>query len=373
MASGDGLLVRLRPRDGAMDADAAHALATAASRFGNGTIQLTSRGLIQLRGLSDATLAPFADAMARAGFSGEVQRVVVSPLAGEDPAVPGAASRIAARVAADLEGIVGLPAKFAVAVDGGGVLPLGDAGCDIVVRCDDAGCDVLLAGAADAARVAHDAAADVVWDLACAFVELARPPVRRMRTLVEAIGAHALFTRIGLTTQPVSLSSLRAAVGWLPYGIDEQGAFGLGLPFGAMQAAALASLATELDGGILRVTPWRAFALTGAAARRVGTSSSSFIIDYNDPRAAIFACPGCPACASATVAAREDAEFLAAAGLQGVVHVSGCEKGCAYAQAAPVALVGRLGRYDLVRDGRASDAAVRRGLTLAQAIAALRA
>jgi precorrin-3B synthase len=44
------------------------------------------------------------------------------------------------------------------------------------------------------------------------------------------------------------------------------------------------------------------------------------------------------------------------------LHVSGCAKGCAHAQAAAVTLVGREGRYDLVLDGRAGDRPILAGL-----------
>ncbi|MEA2726013.1 MAG: precorrin-3B synthase, partial [Acetobacteraceae bacterium] len=50
-----------------------------------------------------------------------------------------------------------------------------------------------------------------------------------------------------------------------------------------------------------------------------------------------------------------------------VIHVSGCEKGCAHPGSAAVTLVARDGRYDLVRDGPASGLPVLRGLTLEQA------
>jgi precorrin-3B synthase len=49
-----------------------------------------------------------------------------------------------------------------------------------------------------------------------------------------------------------------------------------------------------------------------------------------------------------------------------MIHVSGCEKGCAHPHAAPITLVGRDGRYDLIRGGVASDAPDVRSLTLEQ-------
>jgi precorrin-3B synthase len=50
-----------------------------------------------------------------------------------------------------------------------------------------------------------------------------------------------------------------------------------------------------------------------------------------------------------------------------VIHISGCEKGCAHPQAAAVTLTGRNGRYDLIRNDVASGSPVLRDLTFEQA------
>jgi precorrin-3B synthase len=91
----------------------------------------------------------------------------------------------------------------------------------------------------------------------------------------------------------------------------------------------------------------------------------------SDPRLAIVACPGRPACASASVATRADAARLAALGLPGTIHVSGCAKGCARSSPAVVTLVGEGGRYGIVRHGRAGDEPRERCLTIKQVVAAL--
>ena len=50
MPTGDGLLVRLMPTDSVVVADLL-ALCAAARRDGNGTIEITARGSLQVRGL----------------------------------------------------------------------------------------------------------------------------------------------------------------------------------------------------------------------------------------------------------------------------------------------------------------------------------
>src|SRR5258708_40213257 len=63
MATGDGLLVRLLPT-GTIELDAFAALCAAARQHGNGIIEVTSRGSVQIRGLSAASAPRFAAAVA---------------------------------------------------------------------------------------------------------------------------------------------------------------------------------------------------------------------------------------------------------------------------------------------------------------------
>jgi precorrin-3B synthase len=95
-------------------------------------------------------------------------------------------------------------------------------------------------------------------------------------------------------------------------------------------------------------------------------AAAGFITDPADPRRSLAACPGAPACASGTVPARSDALRLAERGITNI-HVSGCAKGCAYPRPG-LTLVGRGGRYDIIRYGRAADAPSFTGLTLEQTI-----
>ena len=98
------------------------------------------------------------------------------------------------------------------------------------------------------------------------------------------------------------------------------------------------------------------------------------IADATDPRLNIFACVGAPSCQSASVDARGDAARLAAtlgATRDDTLHVSGCSKSCAHRGAASLTLVGRDGRYDLIRNGSAAGRASLTGLSMDQVEALL--
>ena len=324
MPTGDGLLVRVKPPRARLTPRAALALADAAAAFGNGIIELTQRGNLQIRGLRPDTATRFAAAMAGAGLAHpdpaqEARRAVMPPpLLGLDPALAanaGALTDALEAAFADDPRLANLPAKFAVSIDAGGVLGGLPVAADLVAWTDGGKTELR--------------------------------PARR-----------------GVSPAPV---------GPLPY--DETvAAFGFAPPLGQLDAAMLRRLAA-LAGGHgtdLRVTPWRALLLgrvcRADAARIAAAAGEAWITDPADRRLLVTACIGQPGCASATVPARGDAGLLRPAV---PVHVSGCAKGCAHPGPAARVLVGREGRYDLVRDGRAKDAPDLAGLSFAEAAALL--
>src|SRR5262249_11692367 len=142
---------------------------------------------------------------------------------------------------------------------------------------------------------------------------------------------------------------------------------GVGLPFGRLSAAELnrlSSAAAKAGAVEMCLTPWRSiFVLcpTSRCAEAVlgAARASGLAVDPHDRRMAIDACPGAPDCSSGETPAREDAVNLAVrlnlAPKRGVLHVSGCAKGCARKERGRVTLIGRDGRYDLVINGTTRD------------------
>ena len=94
MPSGDGLIVRVRPRCGAFSLETAARLADLAQRLGNGHIDLTRRANLQLRGLTEDRLPELRAELATLGLldpdaeTEAVRNVMVAPLAGLDPDQP---------------------------------------------------------------------------------------------------------------------------------------------------------------------------------------------------------------------------------------------------------------------------------------------
>ncbi|MGZ5916102.1 MAG: precorrin-3B synthase [Methyloceanibacter sp.] len=396
MQSGDGWLVRVKPTAATMSASAARVIAESASRHGNGHIDLTSRANFQIRGLTPRSAEQLAEsvidqdlASANPSFE-DIRNVMASPLGcGDDDT----ASLDAHALARDIEAMLGaeptlraLPPKFGFLVDGGGILPLTSVTADIMVRAHGHGLALHPDGAALVALCAPSDRVHAVRALALAFLELSArrgERVTRMRSLVMDIGEEAIFAAAGLTSVrlPPATPTAASPIGFIPCPRRDTGVFGVGLPFGRIETVPLAKLAgltEKFGGGTLRTTPWRALLIPSVAANHSAALAEAvgelgLITDAANPRRAILACVGAPACPSASVDTRAEARRLAAAsaahGL--TLHVSGCTKGCAHAHPAALTLVGRDRRYDLVRDGRAGDRPTLTGLTIEQIIAEL--
>jgi precorrin-3B synthase len=389
MQTGDGLIVRVRPRGGMLTPTQMLALCRIARTYGNGHIDLTRRANLQVRGVRNEVLPRVWAALADCGLidtSAEaeaVRNVLVSPLAGLDPTEICDVRPIAAALEQELEqnqALWALPGKFGFVVDGGGLLALNEERADICLKAIRTGSgDAAIAVGIDAPgvtewlalveqRAAHAAAVDV----AIAFLSVSRGEQRaRMRDL--GAGAIAQLKRL-LPASLQSVSELRfdliSSSGNSIGAITAQGrsiAVGLGLPFGRIKSDRLETLVAEASSlGIheLRLSPWRVLYVPVECMRDGETlsdvaASCGFITGPRHPLMAIDACPGKSACVSGFIDTRSIAHaFAEAMPMAGIssVHVSGCGKGCARSKPADVVLVGTPSGIGVIRNGAASDA-----------------
>jgi precorrin-3B synthase len=389
METGDGLLARVRAPRGRLSLDQAAALTDSAIACGNGAIGLTARANLHLRGLSEETLpnlhARLEDAVL-IDADPEIERlrnIVASPLDDLDPEAlldlePSVAA-LETRLKAD-EALRQLPAKFSFVFDALGRLPLGEVEADIRFEASRDGTLAVFLADDDAlaAQCAPAKAGDVAARLGLAFLALAgagEAAPRRMRALVERTGASAVFAAAGCETQPSPRSQRRAVLRDM-IGARELGAavvVGAAAAFGEIEAVrfrALIERARALGASGLRLTPWRAFLIVGLDRRGAESLVHSmaelgFIVDADDPRLRIAACPGAPACMYGHRSVRDDATRWAALLPKGdgvILHVSGCAKGCARPNATAATLTATATGYDLILGARADDPPARRGL-----------
>lgn len=370
MATGDGLLLRLRHPVGGLTPEQARTVADVARRFGSGELELTSRANLQLRGFSQASLPQAREELAVTGLvdadprTEAVRNVVASPAADRDPQavadVRGLARELAAAVT-QRPALLELPPKVGLLVDGGGRARLDRLAADLRLEAmaTEAGVHYRLAvgGTAQTAAVLGWVPPERAVPAAVGVLErfhtlrqTAEDPPRRLSGAVARFGTGPLEQVGGLEPatgrdpvagQPVSDPGTTL-------GADPEGAWvGAAFPFGALTADQLAGLAELVDpsvGGALRLTPWRAVLLVGAQENALsGLAALGAVTDRTDPRLALGACVGAPRCEAGAVDARAEARALVEAAGEllahgGGLHVSGCDKHCGDPAAATAVL-----------------------------------
>ena len=347
----DGYLARIRLPGGMIGAGQMRVLARLAVGLGDGRVELTSRGNVQLRGLAADAAGPLAEELARAGLLPSpghdlVRNVLASPLAGLDggPDLTAIVRALDAALCARPR-LVELPGRFLFAVDDG----RGDVAClgaDVVaeVRADG----VLVSGLAVRGAVTdHAAAEDVVTAmLACAeafldaraadggtawrIADLADGPAR-VRAVVAARLGLACSAAQPPAASPVSVGTAGPAA--RPVGIVGPGGTTAVLlaPLGRLTAAQLTWLADRATGRPARITPWRSVVLPDlpdAAGLICDAAELGFGVDSASPWLRVTACAGRPRCSSALADVQADAAAFAARWPDRIVHVSGCARHC---------------------------------------------
>ena len=203
MATGDGLLARLTPAGSTISLDAFAGLCAAARTHGNGIVEITSRGSIQIRGLSAASAPLFAAEVASLGIeASDGIPVVTDPLAGltDDDVFDAHALAAPLREALAAAPFASrLSAKVSVAIDGGAALHLDALTADIRMRAvDDRHLYVSLAG--DAATATPLGAVPLERAVECVvrlFETLAATsPRSRMRDGIQGAGLNTFKSAV---------------------------------------------------------------------------------------------------------------------------------------------------------------------------------
>ena len=381
MPTGDGLLVRMMPIGTIPLAPFKH-LCAAARLHGNGIIEVTGRGSIQIRGLNAASAPRFAEAIAALGIAAEDGIPVLSnALAGLD-----AKEILDARAfAADLRRALTrtslatrLAPKVSIIIDSGGALNLDGVSADVRICAQATGDGAVLRiglGGDEATTTQIGSVAPVHGvNTAVKLLEVMAQYGRtvRAREILAAKGDAPFRSALtGLLKEDVAPARMPGRSD--PIGShrlrDELLAVGIGLAFGHADSKTLVRLAEAADvaGAIgLRAAADRALMVIGitekvAPAFVAATESLGFIVNSNDPRRHVIACAGAPICASAHIASRALAPLVAQIAAPHLddsrqVHISGCAKGCARASSATLTIVGSPDGCALITNGSARDA-----------------
>ncbi|WP_244914870.1 precorrin-3B synthase [Rhizobium sullae] len=371
MATGDGLLVRLRPAGGALTPAQFKMLAASAAANGNGLLEISARGSLQVRGLRPETVDRLAADVEAAGILVPAgPSIELSPLHGIDPREIGNPAAIEARLRDELRIALSSPLlapKLSIIVDGGGRFGLTGLSADIRVAALGEG----------RWRVAIDGDGKTAVPVCIGSADDAVRTIGQLLAMLVKIGMHSRARDIGPAALRDMFPAMEAQFVTAPHsetprpGVHQLAnrsvVLGLRPHFGQINASDLSIFLGEAErfaAAEIRLAPGRLFYLTGlnpqnAERLQEVATDLGFSSDPNDSFAKIAACAGAGACASGFYETTVRAEHLlqhASALLDGslAVHLSGCAKGCAHPRQA-LTIIGMPGGYGIVLNGRAGD------------------
>jgi len=327
----DGHVARIRLPGGYVSGRQWTALAGLAGEFGDGGLDLTARGNVQLRGLPPGAAAGLAQRATRAGLlpSGAHDRsrnITASPLAGLGgrPPLRRLVRALDAAIVVD-PGLAALPGRFLFAVDdgtGGAALAASDIGLrragrqvEMIIAGRQAGVRLPLAAAVPAAVTAARAA------VACGV----GGPVTRIAGLAD--GGACVAAAIGGSLGP------RAAASDARLRLGPQGAAGSAMLVAAAPLGRLGRRQAALIGGLLRAGEVLRLGIAGRvviphaltpAAALARLAGSGLLTSDGDELAGVTACSG-TACLRAVADVRALARPLP--GLPRT-HWVACPRGC---------------------------------------------
>jgi precorrin-3B synthase len=344
----------VRVPGGLLRADQLRVLAAAARDLGDGALELTSRGNLQLRGLAPAAVAGLGDRLAAAGLlpsatHERVRNVLASTLSGR---TAGGALDVTPWVAALDAGLcadpalAGLPGRFLATLDDGrgdvaglggdvgllaldaGTVALTLAGADGGLRCAPVDAVALALAATRAFLAERTAQASTAWRLA----ELTDGPTRvadriRRNGHSGGISSPAPLPSSTDTTRPDGRS------GGVVAQLDGRTALVAVVPLGRLTADQ-AELLAATSRGTLQVTPGRAVAVPDLPddSAAADLTAAGLVLDADSPWLRVTACAGRPGCAKSLADVRADAAHAVATGTLPAggarQHWAGCGRRC---------------------------------------------
>ncbi|MFN3822881.1 MAG: precorrin-3B synthase [Pseudorhodobacter sp.] len=349
MLSGDGLVVRIRPRGGRLSGVQVQGIARLAADFGNGLVDLSSRANLQLRGVTETTLPEVQQGLAGLGLLDETpeaearRNIVVTPFWTEADPTQDAAEALAQALAAPDAPL--LPGKFGFALDCGPRPVLRHTPADIRI---ERGANGRMLVRPDGAMTGAEADLDDLpmlamilarWFVASGGVSGGRGRMAALLQSGQALPQRFREARASVMPPPPPPPPGPTRTGYL-----------MGFAFGQLRAEVLEQLGSL---GALRLTPWRMVLVEGLASP---PRIESLILRADDPLLRVVACTGAPGCPQGLQPTRALARTLAAHVPEGgVLHVSGCAKGCAHPGPAAHVLIATATGFLPLQEARASD------------------
>lgn len=322
----DGSIGRVRFPGGLLTTEQFRRFAEIAHEFGDGDIHLTTRGNVQVRGISDE--AGFSQAVLAAGFvpsisHDKVRNIIASPLAPLGDLVRELDQALLAH-----EELAGLSGRTLFGLDAGDGAVLAQEPDFGAIRVEDSW--HLILGGTQRGEIHGSPVAKLV--------ELALTWQQQRAEAWRVAEKPEVFASLPVATEPVSPASQPTHIGWFDRP-DGSVSLGAGLPFGVIQGKVAALLgAVEKP---IQVTPWHSVLvheLDEGEAEAVAKvlAPMGLIFDAHSPRLQVTACTGLPGCEKSRSDVRRDAAMFISHDITDRTHFSGCERRCGHPRVAYV-------------------------------------
>jgi ferredoxin-nitrite reductase len=382
----NSFMCRLRMPNGILNAHQLAGLADLAQRYGGGYAHVTTRANIQIREIEAKNAVAMIEAIqdlglcSRGAGADNIRNVTGSPTAGIDPQ-----ELIDTRPYArewhfhilNDRSLYGLPRKFNVGFDGGGIIPVLEdtndigfqavgleegtgAGAEVWFRLCLGGLTGHRSFAGDTGVIVKPADASKVADAVVrAFIDtgdrtdrakarlkyvLERMGVDKFLELVEARLGRKLDRTASGMLKPRPAVDRTAHIGIHPQKQDGLHWIGVALPVGRMtvaQMAGLAEVARTCGDGDIRLTVWQNLLISGVPLDKIDAvkmqiEALGLAIEANAIRRGLVACTGNTGCKFAAADTKGHAEQIAQWCETRVeldtpvnIHLTGCHHSCA--------------------------------------------
>lgn len=390
-AAQDGLLLRLRIPGGLLTVPQCEAIADLADQFGGGSIEVTNRANVQIRGLRAGMTTEMLERLQTLALASPIaavdslRNIMCSPTAGIDRQQLLDTRPFAAdwnRYLTTRPDFAVLSPKFSVCFDGGEAVSVRDRPNDISLVAVQIGeavwfrlhlnlgdrgaapCDVGVLVKPEESLQVLAAIADVYRDYTSAIdtTKRRKPRLREvlhdwgLEPFLQEIARHLPFSlQRSEITSNVSLTNSYQHLAIHSQQQPGLSYIGVILPLGRLetqQLRGLATLAAHYGSSMLRLTPWQNVLLSDLQTSQIAVVQQEIEqlglhTSATHPHSAIVACSGTTGCKSSATNTQADALALAIYLEQHIaldcpvnIHFSGCEKSCAQHHTSDIALLG---------------------------------
>jgi precorrin-3B synthase len=336
----DGYLLRITPNKSSLSYDKAVHLCKLSLSMGNGLMDLTNRGNIQIRGIKKLDIEKLSKELLEKEITVENDKVkiIISPFWFRDDDNINFSNIISSKSYYFPKS----PDKFSIAIDLGTQPVLRDVFSDIRLEKTDQGENILYVDGSNLGRIINEKnIISYIFEL----LELYNDSIRKYKYIkrMSCIVKHSLLPKKWMEIPVVKSSKIKFS------NLKRFGGSYIA-KYGRIDATLFLDFLKIARPTNIRFTPFKTFIFEN----NNNVEHRAFAIADNNYKIKVYSCPGSISCSSSTINTHELADRLNDLRYN-KIHISGCKKGCAFSKPAELTLVGNNGLIDVIFNGKASD------------------